>query len=80
MAETITRKCAKCKGVIEIDVDNIRGVIYHNKLYYFVKIQNLFYLNHPSLKSLSKLLIRSLCIFSLICFCPSSEKTAAAPH
>ena len=34
MAETITRKCAKCKGVIEIDVNDIRDVIYHNKLYY----------------------------------------------
>lgn len=34
MAETITRKCAKCKGIIEIDVDDIRDVIYFNKLYY----------------------------------------------
>lgn len=34
MAEKITRKCAKCKGVIEIDVDDIRDVIFFNKLYY----------------------------------------------
>jgi hypothetical protein len=34
MREIITRKCAKCKGVIEIDVDDIDSVIYFNKLYY----------------------------------------------
>ena len=34
MGEIITRKCAKCKGVIEIDVDDIRDVVYFNKLYY----------------------------------------------
>lgn len=34
MAEIITRKCAKCKDVIEIDVDDIRDVIFFNKLYY----------------------------------------------
>lgn len=34
MAEIITRKCAKCKGIIEIDVDDIRDVIFFNKLYY----------------------------------------------
>jgi hypothetical protein len=34
MREIITRKCAKCKGVIEINVDDIDSVIYFNKLYY----------------------------------------------
>lgn len=34
MPNIITRKCAKCKGVIEIDVDDIRDVVYFNKLYY----------------------------------------------
>jgi hypothetical protein len=34
VANTITRKCAKCKKAIEIDVDDIKDVIYFNKLYY----------------------------------------------
>lgn len=34
MAATITRKCAKCKGVIEIDVDDIRGIVYFDKKFY----------------------------------------------
>lgn len=34
MSNIITRKCAKCKGVIEIDVDDIDNIIYFNKLYY----------------------------------------------
>lgn len=34
MADIITRKCAKCKGEIEIDIHDIRDVIYFNKLYY----------------------------------------------
>lgn len=34
MPNIITRKCAKCKGVIEIDVDDIDNTIYFNKLYY----------------------------------------------
>lgn len=34
MAETIIRKCAKCKGEIKINVDDIRDVIFFNKLYY----------------------------------------------
>ena len=34
MAEIITRKCAKCKGEIVIDVDDIRDVVYHSGVYY----------------------------------------------
>lgn len=34
MAEIITRKCAKCKGVIEIDVDDTKDVVYFDKKFY----------------------------------------------
>ena len=34
MGEIITRKCAKCKSVIEIDVDDIKDVVYFENLYY----------------------------------------------
>lgn len=34
MGEIITRKCAKCRGVIEIDVDDIRDVVYFDKKFY----------------------------------------------
>jgi hypothetical protein len=34
MANIITRKCAKCKGEIVIDKNNIEDVIFFNKLYY----------------------------------------------
>jgi hypothetical protein len=34
MNNIITRKCAKCKGVIEIDVDDIKDVVYFNGVYY----------------------------------------------
>ena len=32
--KTITRKCACCKGVIEIDVNDIRDVVYYDKKFY----------------------------------------------
>jgi hypothetical protein len=34
MNNIITRKCAKCKGVIEINVDDIRGIVYFDKKFY----------------------------------------------
>lgn len=34
VADITTRKCAKCKGEIEINKHNITDVIYFNKLYY----------------------------------------------
>lgn len=34
MADIITRKCAKCKGVIEIDKNDIRGVLQFQDKYY----------------------------------------------
>lgn len=34
MLNAITRKCAKCKAVIEIGVSDIKDVIFFNKLYY----------------------------------------------
>ena len=34
MGEVLTRKCACCKGVIEIDVDYVHDVVYFDKLYY----------------------------------------------
>ena len=34
MGDIITRKCACCKGEIEIDVHDIKDVIFYNKLYY----------------------------------------------
>lgn len=34
MVDVLTRKCAKCKGEIEIDVNNIRDVVYFDKSYY----------------------------------------------
>ena len=34
MGDVITRKCAKCKGEIVIDVDDIKDVLYHNGSYY----------------------------------------------
>lgn len=34
MSDIITRKCACCKGEIEIDVHDIKDVIFYNKLYY----------------------------------------------
>lgn len=34
MGDTMTRKCACCKSVIEIDKNNINDVIFFNKLYY----------------------------------------------
>ena len=34
MSEIITRKCAKCKGEIEIDVHDIKDVVYFEKKFY----------------------------------------------
>lgn len=34
MSNVITRKCSCCKGEIEIDVHDIKDVIFYNKLYY----------------------------------------------
>lgn len=34
MGDIVTRKCACCKGEIEIDVDDVRDVVYFDKLYY----------------------------------------------
>ena len=34
MGDIVTRKCACCKGVIKIDVDDVRDVVYFDKLYY----------------------------------------------
>ena len=34
MSNVITRKCACCKGEIEINVHDIKDVIFYNKLYY----------------------------------------------
>lgn len=34
MPETIVRKCTGCKGVVEINRNNIADVIYYNKVYY----------------------------------------------
>ena len=34
MTDIMTRKCAKCKGEIEIDVNDIRDVVYFDKSYY----------------------------------------------
>lgn len=34
MSDVLTRKCAKCKGAIEIDVNDIKNVVYFDKLYY----------------------------------------------
>lgn len=34
MSNVVTRKCAKCKGEIVIDKNNIEDVIFFNKLYY----------------------------------------------
>lgn len=34
MAEIITRKCAHCKGEIEIEKGNINNIVFFNKLYY----------------------------------------------
>lgn len=34
MGDVVTRKCACCKGEIEIDVDDIKGVVYFDKYFY----------------------------------------------
>ena len=34
MGDTVTRKCAYCKGEIVVDVDDVRDVSYFDKLYY----------------------------------------------
>lgn len=34
MGDIVTRKCAYCKDVIEIDVDDVKGVVYLDKSYY----------------------------------------------
>ena len=34
MANIMVRKCAKCKGEIEIDMNDIHDIVLRNRLYY----------------------------------------------